>query len=277
MLTDAQVYCMTFILWSIYFDHHLPLKPSIGKRRKQSCIPNNISSYLELRAFARAFSYISETTYLCFYFCIRYWWIVRDITIFARSWCIAISPGIELVCISKWIMYEILLYEINESSRCFILLSASKLWSKSEWEYRYTLDNNIRMRFWIGCAIASISWFQHTTHIIAYVSQGFFDNSHRVYLVNFRTPGTGSLYICKSIGALRLSQLFSLPDIYPFTMIAIRFFGLTLKWFIVCYLSAIRCLTYAESPYCRLRLSDYATICVLVIGCYTECSPWTRI
>jgi len=27
-------------LWSIYFDHHLPLKPSIGKRRKQSCIPN---------------------------------------------------------------------------------------------------------------------------------------------------------------------------------------------------------------------------------------------
>jgi len=27
-------------LWSIYFDHHLPLKPSIRKRRKQSCIPN---------------------------------------------------------------------------------------------------------------------------------------------------------------------------------------------------------------------------------------------
>jgi len=27
-------------LWSIYFDHHLPLKPSIGKRRKQSCAPN---------------------------------------------------------------------------------------------------------------------------------------------------------------------------------------------------------------------------------------------
>ena len=26
-------------LWSIYFDHHLPLKPSIGKW-KQSCIPN---------------------------------------------------------------------------------------------------------------------------------------------------------------------------------------------------------------------------------------------
>ena len=30
-------------LWSIYFDHHLPLKPSIGKRRKQSCTPNNKS------------------------------------------------------------------------------------------------------------------------------------------------------------------------------------------------------------------------------------------
>jgi len=27
-------------LWSIYFDHHLPLKPFIGKRRKQSCTPN---------------------------------------------------------------------------------------------------------------------------------------------------------------------------------------------------------------------------------------------
>jgi len=27
-------------LWSIYFDHHLPLKPSIGKRRKQSCTSN---------------------------------------------------------------------------------------------------------------------------------------------------------------------------------------------------------------------------------------------
>jgi len=37
MLTDAQVYCMTSM---IYFDHHLPLKPFIGKRRKQSCTPN---------------------------------------------------------------------------------------------------------------------------------------------------------------------------------------------------------------------------------------------
>jgi len=27
-------------LWFIYFDHHLLLKPSIGKRRKQSCTPN---------------------------------------------------------------------------------------------------------------------------------------------------------------------------------------------------------------------------------------------
>ena len=28
-------------LWSIYFDHYLPLKPSIEKRRKQSCTLNN--------------------------------------------------------------------------------------------------------------------------------------------------------------------------------------------------------------------------------------------
>jgi len=27
-------------LWFIYFDHRLLLKPSIGKRRKQSCTPN---------------------------------------------------------------------------------------------------------------------------------------------------------------------------------------------------------------------------------------------
>ena len=35
-------------LWSIYFDHHLPLKPSIGKRRKQSCTPNIYNNYLGL-------------------------------------------------------------------------------------------------------------------------------------------------------------------------------------------------------------------------------------
>ncbi|KYM75866.1 hypothetical protein ALC53_10725 [Atta colombica] len=35
----AQVYCMKSM---IYFDHHLPLKPSIGKRRKQSCTSNTI-------------------------------------------------------------------------------------------------------------------------------------------------------------------------------------------------------------------------------------------
>ena len=33
-------------LWSIYFDHHLPLKPSIGKRRKQSCTPNIYNLFL---------------------------------------------------------------------------------------------------------------------------------------------------------------------------------------------------------------------------------------
>jgi len=46
-------------LWSIYFDHHLPLKPSMGKRRKQSCTPNSskkakhlensISAYVSIR------------------------------------------------------------------------------------------------------------------------------------------------------------------------------------------------------------------------------------
>ena len=33
-------------LWSIYFDHHLPLKPSIGKRRKQSCTLNTCLYHL---------------------------------------------------------------------------------------------------------------------------------------------------------------------------------------------------------------------------------------
>jgi len=32
-------------LWSIYFDHHLPLKSSIGIRRKQSCTPNTWESF----------------------------------------------------------------------------------------------------------------------------------------------------------------------------------------------------------------------------------------
>ena len=269
---------MTFILWSIYFDHHLPLKPSIGKRRKQSCIPNNISSYLKLRAFAHAFSYgISETTYLCFYFCIRYWRIVRDITIFARSWCIAISPGIELVRVfpNKLCMkfsrmkltrvlvvlfyYQLVNCDLNPNenigTRSIIIFGWGSESDALSLQYR---GSNIRR---------TLSRMSRRASSI--IRTGF------TWLILGR-PGTGSLYICKSIGALRLSQLFSLPDIYPFTMIAIRFFGLTLKWFIACYLSAIRCLTYAESPYCRLRLSD-ATICVLVIGCYTECSPWTRI
>ena len=35
MLTDAQVYCMTFMIYLFR-----PLKPSIEKRRKQSCTPN---------------------------------------------------------------------------------------------------------------------------------------------------------------------------------------------------------------------------------------------
>ena len=35
-LTDAQVYCMT----SMIYLFRPPLKPSIGKRRKQSCTPN---------------------------------------------------------------------------------------------------------------------------------------------------------------------------------------------------------------------------------------------
>jgi len=37
-------------LWSIYFDHHLPLKPSIGKRRKQSCTPNTNFVILNIAA-----------------------------------------------------------------------------------------------------------------------------------------------------------------------------------------------------------------------------------
>jgi len=37
-------------LWSIYFDHHLSLKPSIGKRRKQSCTPNRCTV---IRSFER--------------------------------------------------------------------------------------------------------------------------------------------------------------------------------------------------------------------------------
>jgi len=38
MLTDAQVYCMTSMIY--LFRPPLTAKPFIGKRRKQSCTPN---------------------------------------------------------------------------------------------------------------------------------------------------------------------------------------------------------------------------------------------
>ena len=52
--TNVSILCwqmLKFIvwrLWSIYFDHHLPLKPSIGKRRKQSCTPNIFFLFISL-------------------------------------------------------------------------------------------------------------------------------------------------------------------------------------------------------------------------------------
>jgi len=45
-------------LWCIYFDHHLPLKPSIGKRRKQSCTP-----------IIYIYIYIYIYMYVCVYAC----------------------------------------------------------------------------------------------------------------------------------------------------------------------------------------------------------------
>ena len=44
-------------LWSIYFDHYLPLKPSIGKQRKQSCTPN-ILYFSTYCLFSISFQYI---------------------------------------------------------------------------------------------------------------------------------------------------------------------------------------------------------------------------
>jgi len=38
-------------LWSIYFDYHLPLKSSIGKRRKQSCTSNNFMMFFLRKRF----------------------------------------------------------------------------------------------------------------------------------------------------------------------------------------------------------------------------------
>ena len=46
MLTEPKF--IVWHLWSIFFGHHLPLKPSIGKRRKQSCTPNTIVDVLLL-------------------------------------------------------------------------------------------------------------------------------------------------------------------------------------------------------------------------------------
>ena len=51
---------IVWCLWSIYFDHHLPLKPSIGKRRKQSCTPNNIPTTLLIAALDKKWDLISK-------------------------------------------------------------------------------------------------------------------------------------------------------------------------------------------------------------------------
>ena len=42
-------------LWSIYFNHHLPLKSSIGKRRKQSCTPNSRRGQIRIRQITSIF------------------------------------------------------------------------------------------------------------------------------------------------------------------------------------------------------------------------------
>ena len=49
-------------LWSIYFDHHLSLKPFIGKWRKQSCTPNIIQNKLKYAdIFLCIFLFMSRT------------------------------------------------------------------------------------------------------------------------------------------------------------------------------------------------------------------------
>jgi len=63
-------------LWSIssmiYFDHHLPLKPSIGKRRKQSCTanmlskPNILDSDLKVYSLNRVRQLFWEAFYISF-------------------------------------------------------------------------------------------------------------------------------------------------------------------------------------------------------------------
>jgi len=110
------------------------------------------------------------------------------------NWCVAISPGTRL---AHAFSNKLLLCKIKQFS---LFSFASRLWSKST---KYTFDNNIRIRFRIGYAIAWVSRFQHIPHVIAYVS-----------LLRQRTgfnsrPDIGSLYICEGIGALRLSRLFS--------------------------------------------------------------------
>jgi len=49
MLTDAQVYCMTSMIY--LFRPPLTAKASIGKRRKQSCTPNSLLQKNELYGF----------------------------------------------------------------------------------------------------------------------------------------------------------------------------------------------------------------------------------
>jgi len=53
MLTDAQVYCMTSV---IYLFRLTAKKSSIGKRRKQSCTPNIFIKFVFVRILLRFFA-----------------------------------------------------------------------------------------------------------------------------------------------------------------------------------------------------------------------------
>ena len=56
-------------LWSIYFDHHLPLKPFIGKRRKQSCTSNTLLRFWKVWPGFKRASWVYVTLFLHIVFC----------------------------------------------------------------------------------------------------------------------------------------------------------------------------------------------------------------
>jgi len=118
-----------FIVWSIYFDHHLPLKPSIGKRRKQSCTPNTYIVYVLLLIFA----------------------IIVILNLLPAIWILTLSSTTEI---------------FEKQSKFFIVPHYIKIWKNSDIPICQSLNNDLhyhrdRIVFYLFSADLNLSTIIH--------------------------------------------------------------------------------------------------------------------